>query len=292
MDSPCFPCQAGGSSWSGSCWQLVCELRAQEAVPALRGLCVCSGDEEKQERGCLVPPLGIFALPRPCQSQNRLRIHSCLFAERTRAQSVLNRYPKGLIPRCLHRAQGLGRCPPALQACTELGLQEDQTSELCVLLELLFQPGSAPGLCPGLPVLSQPHLSFPSLLGRASPQCCLTPRGLDVLGGSLGTDVAPAGTGFWDFPWFVRTLSFRCSFGRLGSLRTSLQLLFVTDCTPSIAFLVLGAAPHPGCIQWIPLGFSSGTTAALTPSHHEGPPRLRVSFSSRESRSEGSMDGL
>lgn len=139
----------------------MCELRAQEAIPALRGLCVCNGDEEKQERGCLVPPLGIFALPRPCQSQNRLIIHSCLFAERTRAQSVLNSYPKGLIPRCLHRcAQGLGRCPPALEACTELGLQEDQTSELCVLLELLFQPGSAPGLCLGLPVPSQPHLSF------------------------------------------------------------------------------------------------------------------------------------
>lgn len=53
--------------------------------------------------------------------------------------------------------------------------------------------------------------------------------------------MGPAGTGFWDFPEFLKTLSFRCSFGRLDSLQTSLQFLFVTDFTPSIAFLVLEA---------------------------------------------------
>lgn len=45
----------------------------------------------------------------------------------------------------------------------------------------------------------------------------------------------------WDFLSFLKTLSFRCSFGRLNSLQTSLQLLFVTDFTPSIAFLLLEA---------------------------------------------------
>lgn len=40
---------------------------------------------------------------------------------------------------------------------------------------------------------------------------------------------------------FSRLFSFRCSFGRLNSLQTSLQLLFVTDFTPSIAFLLLEA---------------------------------------------------
>lgn len=64
-------------------------------------------------------------------------------------------------------------------------------------------PGSAPGLrrgaAPNVGCLCYPSFSFPSLPGRASPQRCLTLQGLDVLGGSLGTDMGPAGTGFWDF---------------------------------------------------------------------------------------------
>lgn len=106
----------------------MCELRAQEAVPCSPwALCLQWGPGEAAKGGAWSHPWEFFALARPCQSQNRLIIHSCLFAERTRAQSVLNSYPKGLIPKCLHRcAQGLGRCPPALEASTELGLQEDQ----------------------------------------------------------------------------------------------------------------------------------------------------------------------
>lgn len=89
--------------------------------------------------------------------------------------------------------------------------------------------------------------------------------------------MGPAGTGFWDFPEFLKTLSFRYSFRRLDSLQTSLQLLFVTDFIPTIAFLVLEA--EASCWRRSPpwmypvdlLGFSSGTTAALTSPLHEGP---------------------
>lgn len=93
----------------------------------------------------------------------------------------------------------------------------------------------------GLPVLPQPHFSFLSLLGRASPQCCLTPWGLDVLAGSSGQTWDLLAPGFGIFLHFSRLCFSRCSFGRLDSLRTLLQLLFVTDFIPSIAFLVLEA---------------------------------------------------
>lgn len=157
-------------------------------------------------------------------------------------------------------------------------------------------PGSALGLL--LPWGAIPALLLlPLSAWTAPPQHCLPPRGLDVPGGSLGTNVGSAGTRFWDFLSFLKTLSFCCSFGRLDSLQTSLQLLFVTDFTPSIAFLLLEAEaswletfPHRGCVQWISLGFSSGNAAALTSSLREGlstsPPG-----DSRESRAkDGSRD--
>lgn len=59
--------------------------------PPLCGFYVCNGDQEKQEKGVPGPtPRNFCSSQTLPMSQNRLTIHSCLFAERTRAQSVLN----------------------------------------------------------------------------------------------------------------------------------------------------------------------------------------------------------
>lgn len=101
-----------------------------------------------------------------------------------------------------------------------------------------------------------------------SPQCCLTPWGLDVLGGTLGTCWRRV-LGF--FSIIPRDF---LSFGRLDWLQPSLQLLFVTDFIPSIAFLLLLEA-EARMFSPSSLGFPS-----LSSSLREGL-CLRVPFSSR-----------
>lgn len=152
---------------------------------------------------------------------------------------------------------------------------------------LLFPPSL------GVPVLSQPHFSFPFCAWKSIPPVLPHLVEPGCAGREFRDLLAP---GFGIFLHFSRLLSFGHSFGRLNSLQTWLQLLFVTDFIPSIAFLVLEAETR--MFPTVDGSSASVWDSLLAPQLLSHPPSIKdlspfPPGDPRESRSkEGSREGL
>lgn len=165
---------------------------------------------------------------------------------------------------------------PGSWDCRRIRAQSCVCSCICCSSQIIGISSGTALLLPAWGCLWYPShtCSFPSLLGRASPPVLPHTMGPGCAGREFRDLLAP---GFGIFPSFLKTFVFltfvlledwtrfkpRCSFSLLQTLFPAL---------PSLCWkLKPRCSPRRGCIQWISLGFSSGTTAALTSSLHEGP---------------------